>query len=260
MDHFSFSQFNMFLKCGEQYRRRYVEKEIIPPGIALVRGSATHTGIEVNHRQKKETRQDLEKNHIIDIAVDEFDKKINRDGIATNGDRPVKDIIGEGRDQTAALAGVYAEQVAPSIQPVMVEEKITIDIPGLKPIYAVLDCLDENHNIREFKTAGKSKPQSEADNNLQFSIYGIAVKEKTGRMPENMYMDVLISTKEPKYQRLETHRAEDSYLHVIRLAAQVQRAIEKGVFLPAMPGSWWCSDKWCGYWKNCPYTQNKIFM
>lgn len=259
-DHFSFSQFNMYLNCGESYRRRYIEKEIIPPGIALVRGSATHKGIEINHRQKQSTHEDLPKKHIIDISVEDFDNRIRRDGIKNDEDKPDKDVVGEGRDQTAALAGLYAEKVAPEIQPVYVEERIVIDIPDLKPIYAVMDCLDDKNNVRDFKTAGKSKSQSDIDTSLQFSIYALAAKEKTGKMPDNMYMDVLVATKEPKYQRLVTKRAEDSYIQVIRLASAVQSAIQKGVFLPATPGAWNCSARWCGYYTTCPYVQNKIFM
>ena len=36
------SQMGMYCRCGEQYRRRYIEKEIIPPGFALIKGGSVH--------------------------------------------------------------------------------------------------------------------------------------------------------------------------------------------------------------------------
>ncbi len=51
-DHFSVSQLSMFQRCGEQYRRRYMEGDIFPPGLALVTGRATHKSAEVNLKQK----------------------------------------------------------------------------------------------------------------------------------------------------------------------------------------------------------------
>jgi len=31
-------------------------------------------------------------------------------------------------------------------------------------------------------------------------------------------------------------------------------AIKTGIFPPTNPDSWWCSEKWCGYWDDvCPF-------
>ena len=59
MDHISFSSLSMFLKCGEQFRRRYECNEIIPPSASLARGTCGHKSLEANFRQKIETREDL---------------------------------------------------------------------------------------------------------------------------------------------------------------------------------------------------------
>jgi hypothetical protein len=48
----------MFQRCGEQYRRRYLENEIIPPGISARIGSGVHKAAEINFRAKIQTGED----------------------------------------------------------------------------------------------------------------------------------------------------------------------------------------------------------
>ena len=40
------------LRCGEQFRRRYIEGERIPPGVAAGRGTGVHNANDVNLSQK----------------------------------------------------------------------------------------------------------------------------------------------------------------------------------------------------------------
>src|SRR5580700_2286114 len=67
------TQLEMFSRCGEQYRRRYIEHEIIPPGIAMAKGKGFHAGAEHNMRQKLETGVDLSVAEIVDVAVTSFE-------------------------------------------------------------------------------------------------------------------------------------------------------------------------------------------
>ena len=42
--HISISQIMMYVRCGEQHRRRYQEGDILQPGIAQVKGTSIHLG------------------------------------------------------------------------------------------------------------------------------------------------------------------------------------------------------------------------
>ena len=62
---------------------------------------------------------------------------------------------------------------------------------------------------------------------------------------------------QPEYTRASQEAAEYR-----RNAAEKEHAawkrrmaevIEKGAFLPADPGSWRCSEKFCEYWDDCPF-------
>jgi len=43
------SMLGMFLRSPHQFERRFLRGELIPPGIAAWRGSATHKAAQINH-------------------------------------------------------------------------------------------------------------------------------------------------------------------------------------------------------------------
>ena len=51
----SISAIDCLSRCGEQYRRIYVERERQPPGIALVIGRGVDSSVDVNLQHKIET-------------------------------------------------------------------------------------------------------------------------------------------------------------------------------------------------------------
>ena len=57
--HISVSALEMHQRCPKQYEFRYVEGMKIPPGIALIRGKAFHSGVAHNYKQKIESAKDL---------------------------------------------------------------------------------------------------------------------------------------------------------------------------------------------------------
>ena len=70
-EHVSASQLSMYCKCGEQYRRRYVEGEIVPPGVALVSGKSVHKAREIDLKHKMATGEDLAVEAVKESARDQ---------------------------------------------------------------------------------------------------------------------------------------------------------------------------------------------
>jgi hypothetical protein len=75
------SMLGMFLRCPHQFERRYLRGEIIPPGIAARRGSATHKAAQLNHEQKLHTKEDLPVSDLQDAARDHYVKQIKEEGV-----------------------------------------------------------------------------------------------------------------------------------------------------------------------------------
>ena len=245
----SYSQLNMYSRCGMQYYYRYAEKIILPPEIALVKGHSVHYGIEINSTQKVETRRDMPKKDIMEISVMEYEHSIE-------GAEATADDKGAGKDSVAVLSGLYADEVSPTIQPVHVEKSIDVTLEGVIPIKTIIDCIDDQGNLRDYKTAGKKKVQKDIDDSLQFTLYHIAYLQEYGKEPASLKMDVLIDKKTPEYQILESKRSIENGILAVRKIHAVVDALQKEVFLPAPEGSWICSPQYCGYYRMCRFKQS----
>lgn len=259
--HLSHSQVNMFSNCAEAYRRRYIEKEVIPPGIAALRGRGVHGAAEINHRQKVATGVDLPSSDLVDAAVTAFKETQQREGYSlTQEERGegAENVIGKAIDSTVRLTVLYADEVAPSIDPELVEAKVRIELPESPyDMLGVLDVATKDGRIKDLKTAAKSKNQAEADNSLQLTWYDMTYQAATGREATGLDLEVLVDLKTPKHQRLTTARTRrDFEVLVSRVNATID-AIKAGVFPPANPGAWNCSAKWCGYYSTCRYVNSE---
>lgn len=262
-NHLSFSQISMFLRCSQSWYYRYIDPGVpLPPGIALIKGKSVHSGIEYNFSQKIESHADLDKKDIVDKAVFEYEESTKNTEIfitEEDGGKGKAMIIGEGLDSLVAATELYVDEAAPTIQPVAVELRQTVNIPDCRPLVTVIDCIDDQKRVRDFKVTGKSKPQSEADNSLQLTLYALAYHDVNGEMPNELTLDTLVTTKKPKYSVISTKRDEMDFITAVRTIQAVEKAINAEIFLPPAEGSWVCSSRHCGYYKMCKFKNKKSF-
>ena len=256
--HLSASQLEMFARCPESWRRRYIEKEIIPPRLAMLKGTAVHAGAEHNMRQKIESHQDLPSGEIVEAAVNAYETTIKVDGYVLGKDE-TKLSIDKMKNVVAEMALVHAIEQAPEYQPVAVEEKFRIELPTIShDLVGVIDLQTTDKQIVDFKTSGKSLSQQDADASPQLSLYAAAKQAEQEEIV--VKLDVLVepSARKPvRRQVIESRRNKTDLPIVARRVAVVSKQIDAGLFPPAPVGSWWCNDAWCGYWSTCPYVNSE---
>lgn len=258
--HISNTQLDMYWRCPEQYRRRYIEGERRPPGIALLVGGGMHKGAEVNFEQKIESREDLPPSEIVDAAVAGFETRVSADGFSCTDEeagRGIKAVLGEAKDLTARLAAAHAFLQAPEYQPTEVEVATRILFPSAThDLLAITDLRDDKKRVVDLKTAAKRRPKNTAHRSTQLSIYAAAYQVDHGEPPSELRLDILTKGKESVRQVLETTRdIDDMRILASRINATLA-AINAGSFPPCSPDSWICDPKWCGFWATCPYRMN----
>jgi hypothetical protein len=218
----------------------------------MIKGSSIHRGAEFNWSQKIESMADLKKNDIIDMSVNEFDKMSSEDLFISDEEKTIgKDnLIGKAKDSVVSLTGIYADEMAPTIQPVKCEMELTQNIAGVD-VLAYIDLIDDKNNIRDMKVTGKSKTQNDVDTSSQLTLYSMMLKDFSGEL----IIDNLVDTKTPKYNILTTRRNDIDYFRLIRTIEMMTKAVQSGIFLPPAEGSWVCNKKFCGYHGICEYTK-----
>ena len=253
--HISPSSLGSFVRCAEQWRRRYIEKEIIPPGIAAHRGSGVHKAAEMNHVQKIVSWEDLPLTVLTDAARDGVMNSIKEKDLMVDDDdsRATGVIVAEGIDSAVTLTRLYHKEVAPGIQPVLAEEKVTMDIGLEVPLLGYIDCLTAEGIVDDLKTSNRAKNQNEVDTSPQLTAYAGMVKARMGFWPK-VQLDVLVNSKVAKHQRLTSDRGQRDFDILISRIALMMDTVRAGIFQPCDPTAWNCNPKWCGYYHTCKFA------
>lgn len=257
------SAMEMLSRCAEQWRRRYLCNEKIPPGAALIVGKASHYSIELNLKNKLEEGEPLEREQAIAIAADTVKNDFELEVRLAEGETRKG-----ARDQTVDLAvglsGLHYDEVCPNVYPKSVEEPFLVTMDGYPFDYAgTFDTEESGRVLRDVKTSSPQQKwkQEKADNHVQFSGYAFAYQIVKGSLPHSIVVDNLVKKKVPEYVRVVTKRDDDDLQAFIRRYEACCKVIESETFLPCSPGDWVCSPKWCGYHGGngggCPYTKGK---
>jgi hypothetical protein len=246
------------MKCFEAFRRRYIEHEIIPPGVALVVGTGTHRSVERDLSHKIETGELLPAEAVKDHARDGVNQAWEG-GVRLDPEelqKGMKAVKGEAVDKAVRLSILHHGYLAPSLTPTHVERQWSLEIPGY-PVDLVgrIDIQEGRSAIRDTKTSGKTPAMDCAEKSVQLKAYALAVKTIDGHEAELVALDYLIDTKIPKIQTCQAKPDAEDYLALLARVESVCLAMEKGVFIPVEPTHWCCHPKWCGYFESCRYVR-----
>lgn len=264
--HISPSQMDSYTRCGEAYRRRYIEKEIIPPSFSMTKGSCVHSGQEMDFKQKIETKTNLPVKEVVDFVAASFDGRLTAEGVFLTAEEESvgKAIVtGKAKDSTVRMAEQMARTVGPKYQPIEVEKKFRIELPGPRDILGFLDLIIPN-GFQDLKTGAKKKAQKDIDADVQFTTYAAAYQGLYGKPPEEIVIDNIVDRITPKtgkvtteHHEFRTARGPKDFEALANRVNTIVKGIESGSFMPATPGAWWCSPKSCGYWRTCPMVNSE---
>lgn len=150
LDHFSASSAKMAVRCLEQWRQRYVLGRKAPPGLGLIGGKADHAAIELSMGQKISSYADLPLPEVKEAFVSVVEREVDQaGGLGELEWKPDQDTeaartraYDELRSGGQEVVGVYHSQVSPFLQPVAVEEKFSVELPGVPvPVIGYIDLV-----------------------------------------------------------------------------------------------------------------------
>jgi hypothetical protein len=251
----------MASRCGEQYRRRYILKEIKPPGFAA------HIGISTHKVREKELKYKVNNNgnlltleEVKDSARDALIHGLEKNGLIMLPEewaKGKKKCKAEAIDISVKLSEKHHEVFSPIINPVSckhVEKFFKLEIKGFD--YDLIGYIDveESDGIRDLKTSGKKISQADIDTDTQMSMYSLDYFSRKKKFPE-ITIDTLLKYKKGIEKDIKTTtRNLQHFQDLLERIKTFSIMLEKGVFMPTNTGNWWCSANWCGYWNTCKYV------
>lgn len=258
------SHISMYTRCAEQYRRRYIMGEILPPGTGAVSGTGMHRAVELNLTRKIETGELAPEEEVTEAARDSVVKSFDAsDGVFLSDDEKdegAEAVKAKAIDEAVMCASLHHKKLAPLAVPRQVERKWVLDIPNFPfGLAGTIDC-DDGDAIWDWKTAKTSPVACEADLSGQITMYSLAKLTLDGDIPLAR-LGYVVKTKTPKAVVQETRRKREDFAPLLRSLERIADAIDKNVFPFASmtsPRPWCCSPKWCGYYKDCEGVSQRV--
>lgn len=253
------------LRCGEAYRRKYLEKEGRPPTTPQIRGSAVHRGVAVGLTAQQASGTVAPVDLYEDVAASEIERA--RHGGATLTEEEVSVGLpktwGRLKDTVVRYAGTYGRVVAPGIRPVAIEQHVAVAdvVPGvlLRGTLDLVDHVGGQDIIVDTKTTERAPSADVAHRSQQLTLYDLLRASQVGpSATSTVALDYLVyraqsGTVTPA--RYVSTRGPDTRRVIVRRIAAAVATVQAGLFMPANPETdWWCSAKWCEFHATCPFA------
>lgn len=250
VDHLSVSSIRLYLQCPEKWRRRYIEREYEPPSGAMVLGSSVGAAEAQADHAQIDTGERLDTADVVDLFADEWEDRTGREDIDWRGDKP-----GTLKDHGIAVVQEYERTVGPRLRPVSVEREFRLDFDGVDwGVTGYFDLEEEGDVVADRKVKGRRLSPADAATDIQPTMYLLA-KRAEGNPAPRFDFHTLVRTKQPTVEVVPTVRTDAQLDHfadrILTVAAEINWRMETDVWQGAVPGSWACSPKFCGYWESC---------
>jgi putative RecB family exonuclease len=249
--HWSFSQLSQYLRCPLQYyfeRILKIERPYAPS--VLVLGSSVHEALAEYHRLLQ-AEQPIPAGHVQESFLTAWQANEDRQPIQFKDNETKDELLAQG----VALLELYMQEPPPQ-NIVAVEEALMVPLFTSsgecleKPLLAVLDLLNRDDHglvVSEYKTASRKYGESETETKPQATAYSHAIQQRYDEKPGIRYV-VLVKTKKPSIQYVETMRNEADACRLGDIIQTVERAIEAQVFYPN-ESPMTCSG--CQFYRHC---------
>ncbi len=255
--HWSFSSLSQYLRCPLQYyfeRILKIERQYAPS--VLVLGSSVHEGLAAYHRLLQ-AGQAIPAGHVQETFLNAWQANEDRQPVQYKEKETKDELLAQG----IALLELYMQEPPPQN---IVAVEIAIMVPIFtssgevleKPLIAVLDLLNRDDHglvVNEYKTASRKFGESETETKLQATAYSHTIQQYFGEKPGIRYV-VLVKTKKPAIQYVETLRDDADAARLGDLIQAVERAIDAGAFYPnenPMNCSGCQFYRQCRAWRGC---------
>ena len=250
VENLSVSSVNTYLKCPMRWKRRYVDREYEPPGGAMILGSAVGAAEGHAYQAQIDGAERPSTEDVLDLFAEEFDERVEREEVVWQQETP-----GEAKDVGVLAVKAYESEIVPAVKPVSVEREFVLDFDGVDwGFKGYLDLEEDDGAVDDLKVRKSKLGRPDANSDIQPTSYLLA-RRAEGNPAREFRFHTMVKTKQPYAEIVSTDRTDrqlDQFVNrVYQIAAEIQWRLEYDNWGGAVPGSWWCSPRFCGFWDSC---------
>jgi hypothetical protein len=233
-----------FMMCGKKFEYTYINKVPRTLPEALLVGSAFHYAMTEHflHGYSLADTQALFEIEIMTLAHQRSDPRFVNGSVAV-WERGPEEAVGYGK----VLLEEYWNTALPLLHVMEVAKSLKRNIPNTDiTIAGELDFIDASGKIVDWKVKERVPYKTEIQDDLQPTFYSFLVGG-----PITFEFHYILKQKTPKVRIARTTRSATAIRWMTdEMLPRFARSVETGLYL-ANPTGWWCSPKWCSFYKEC---------
>ncbi|MGD2087496.1 MAG: PD-(D/E)XK nuclease family protein [Candidatus Aminicenantes bacterium] len=225
----SYSQIRLYQTCPRKYYYTYIKKIPVPITDKVFLGVVFHSTIEYYFKEKI-NGVDLSQDSLVERFSETFARQRQQQEV--NWESPPEETLKRGR----AFVKYFLRQVAPSINPLMVEKELIADLSGIDvPLKGVIDLVETDFSITDFKTTTARWSKAKIKGSyLQVVIYRYLFEQCFGDVISSLKFKIIYS-KDPskiKHQEIaiKPRDVDYDYSKMFDVIKYVVENIRQGVF------------------------------
>lgn len=222
----SHSQIRTYKECPQKYYFAYIEGIQPPINEKVFLGEMFHAAIEQFFSLKISgtTIGEEEAGSVFCAAFDDASRERE-----IKWQTPRR----ETRERGLAFLQYFLRHIAPAVKPLMVEKELSVELPGTGVILkGVIDLVEEDYSITDFKTTTSKWSSSKARNSPQMIIYKYLFDRSFGPVQASLKYEVLYAKKAGniRHQTFPVIPAADAMEKLLELIGHIVENINGGVF------------------------------
>lgn len=237
------SSISKLQNCGEQFRRYYVEGEDGgPPSPKMQLGTDVHLMVE--------DFCTLFFARCRDVGIDPLEVSVGNRAELLPSLEEVMEYNDCEDDQAQKIFALWHKEMSDSLYVPLSSEQTYYCATGDTPIMAkvdlvLLDLATNTTSVVDLKVGTKKRNSAES---TQLAIYSVAAGYSSVGYWQMIPPKVRVGAK----SELSITEVDNRFLDFVEMTIQAAaRAIKAGIYLPAQPGDWMCSSKYCGHFEKC---------
>jgi putative RecB family exonuclease len=224
----SHSQIRLYSECPQKYCFAYIETVPARINEKVFLGEIFHTTLEDYFtRMINGSRPDEEST--VAAFLEAFARSADERDI--NWQVPRR----ETRARGVAFIKYFLTHLAPAMKPLMVEKELSAEIPEIGvTLKGVIDLVEEDFSITDFKTTTSKWSASKARNSLQMIIYKYLFERNFGAVRGSLKYEILFAKNAAhiRHQSLQVTPGPDDLARLLVLVGHVAENISSGIFYP----------------------------
>lgn len=225
-EYLSHNQVKLYIDCPQKYFFAYVEE--IPPIISekVYLGVAVHATLE-HYFNARIAGRTLSLDIVLDVFRDTFTNLQHEKQIRWNTP------AAPTRERGIAILRHFLLHLGPQMKPLMTEKELVVDVPGSDfQLKGVIDLVEEDFTLTDFKTASAKWSPKKAKKSLQMYIYHFLFERAFGAPPSGLKFEVFHArnAKTVHHQTLPIVPEATDIEAMLTIVRHVAENIRNGVF------------------------------